>query len=200
MVLGAVQFGPVRSHLALDVMAGGHAVRFQVLGGFQQVLELHPLVAADAGHRGGAGQVAVGEFVDHRVLEDVFVIQNVMGETHFLGHPAGVVDVNASAAGALLGQRRAVIVKLQRDPHHVIAFLGQLRGDDGTVDAAGHGDDHPRFRRGFGKAKRIQICPVVQHAGGSFESLREYRKIADTLKGCFHFPLNPQRKTAMHHL
>jgi hypothetical protein len=107
-------------------VARGHAIGVEVLRRFQQVLELHPFVAADAGHRRGAGEVAVGEFVDHRLAEGVLVVEHVMGKAHLLGHAAGVVDVAARAAGALLGQRRAVIVELQGDAHHVIAFLGQL--------------------------------------------------------------------------
>jgi hypothetical protein len=104
-----------------------------------------------------------------------------MGKAHLLGHAAGVVDVAARAAGALLGQRRAVIVELQGDADHVIAFLGQHRGHDGTVDAARHGDDDPRLGGRFGEAERIErIGPVERHGAGSFVkgvgSCREYRK------------------------
>jgi hypothetical protein len=102
------------------------------------------------------GEVAVGELVDHRILEDVFVIQHVVREVHFLGHAARIVDVDPRAAGAFLGQRRAMIVKLQRHAHHVIAFFGQHRRHDRAVHAARHGHDDAGLGRRLGEAKRIE--------------------------------------------
>jgi hypothetical protein len=62
-----------------------------------------------------------------------------------------------------------VIVELQGDADDVIAFLGQHRGHDGTVDAARHGDDHPRVGGRAGEAERIErIGPVERHCAGSF--------------------------------
>ncbi len=137
-VARGVQFRAMRADLALDVVPGGHAVGLEVLRGLQQVLELHPLVAADAGHRRRPGEVAVGEFVDHRLAEGVLVVENVMRKAHLLGHPAGVVDVAPGAAGALLGQRRAVVVELERHAHHVVALVGQHRRDDRGIHPARH--------------------------------------------------------------
>ena len=57
-----------------------------------------------------------------------------------LGDVAGVVDVAAGAAGALAMGGRAMVVKLQRDPDHVVAFGLQQRSRHRRVDAAGHGD------------------------------------------------------------
>jgi len=100
------------------------------------------------------------------------------------------------------GQCRAVIVKLQRHAHYVIAFLGQLRGHDRAVHPARHGDHNPRLRGRLGKAQRVQRMFGIKghhgllaswgiggsgHAGhGLPESLIEYRKIRDTLNPLFH--------------
>ena len=121
-------------------MPRGQAVGIQFARGRQEIPELDPLVAADARDGRRAGQVLVGELVHHRFAEAVLVVEHVVGEAHLLGHAAGIVDVAPGAAGALAGQRGAVIVELQRDSHDVIALFGQLRRDDGTVDATGHGD------------------------------------------------------------
>ena len=74
------------ARFALDVMAGGHAIGVQILRRGQQILELHPLIAADAGHRGCARQIGIGEFLDHRLAEGVFVIQHIMRKAHGFGH------------------------------------------------------------------------------------------------------------------
>ena len=87
-----------------------HAIGVEVTGCFQEVLELHPLITADAGHGGRSGKVAVGEFVDHRVLEDVFIVQNVVRKAHLLGHTAGIVNVEPSTAGPFFCKGRAVII------------------------------------------------------------------------------------------
>ena len=86
-----------------------------------------------------------------------------MRKPHCLGHAAGVVDILTGAAGALLGQRRAVIVKLQGHADDVIAFVLQHRGDHGTVHAARHGDDDARVGGGLGKAQRIQSAMIERH-------------------------------------
>ena len=62
---GTVQLRPRRPVEPPDVVAGRHAVGLEVARGLEQVAELHPLVAADAGHRRRAGEVGVGELVDH---------------------------------------------------------------------------------------------------------------------------------------
>ena len=91
-----------------------------------------------------------------------------MRKTHLLSHPAGVVDVDPGTASALFCKGRAVIIQLQGHADDVIAFLGQLRRDHGTVDAARHGDDHAGFRRRLCKSKGVQPrSPIKCHGSGS---------------------------------
>ena len=128
---GAMQFGTIRAHHALYIVTRRHAVGIQILCRLQEVFELHALIATDARHRGRACEVAVGEFIDHGFLEDVFVVEHVVREAHFLGHAAGVMNVTTRTARAFFRQRRPVIIKLEGHADHVIAFFGELRGDYG---------------------------------------------------------------------
>ena len=192
---GAMQFRPLIAHHPLNVVTGRHAVGVQIARGFQQVLELDPFVTADAGHRCRPSQIAVGEFINHGILKDVFVIKHVMGEAHFLGHAAGIVNITARATGAFLGQRRAMIVELQRHAHNVVPLFGQHCRHNRTVHAAGHGDNHTGFAGRLGKTKRIKFG-IAWHRGllrdDHLGSLTEYMKMRRTLKGPFHRQLSPK--------
>jgi hypothetical protein len=75
-----VKLGAVRAGDAADVMAGGEAVGAEVAGEAQQVGELHPLVARDAGDRRAAPGIFVGEALDHAVAEPALIIEDVMGD------------------------------------------------------------------------------------------------------------------------
>jgi hypothetical protein len=107
------------------------------------------------------------------------------------------VDILPRAACTLLGQRRAVVIKLQRDAHHVIALVLQHRRHDRGIDAARHGDDDPRVGGGLGQAKRIQ--GQIAHRfriGLKVRDPQEYRKIAVTHKAAFHRLLNQRAHSA----
>src|SRR3546814_20607 len=62
-----VQLCPRRTQLPLNIVAGRQAVGAEVARGRQQVAELDRLVAAHAGDRRLAAQVAVGEVFHNRV-------------------------------------------------------------------------------------------------------------------------------------
>ena len=114
-------------------------------------MELDHLVAGDAGHRRLAGDVARGEAVDDGLLEALLVVENVVRDAQRLGHPAGVVDILAGAAGPLAVGGFAMVVELQRDADDVVAGMLEQAGDDRGVDAARHGDDHTCPLRTAGK-------------------------------------------------
>ena len=147
---------------ALDVVPSCHAISFEVLRGFQQVLELYTLVAANTGNRCCTGQITVSKLVYHRVFKDVFVIQYIVGKTHFFRNPPRVMNVYACAARPLFRQCSTMIIKLQCHAHNVIAFFGQHCRDHRAVNAAGHGDDNARFTWRLGKPKRVQRWIVIQ--------------------------------------
>ena len=94
-------------------MAGRQHLGAELARGVEQIVELDRHVAVDAGHRRLAGDVALGEAVDHRFLEAALVVEHVMRNADALGDRAGVVDVLAGAAGALAVGRGAMVVELQ---------------------------------------------------------------------------------------
>ncbi|MND74849.1 hypothetical protein D3C80_664530 [compost metagenome] len=150
---------------ATDIVAGGHGFGAQVAGHVQQVAELDRLIAPDAGDRRLALQITVRELVDHRVLEAAFVVQDIVRNADQFGGQTGVVDVLTGAAGALLLERGAVVIELQRDADHVIAGLGQQGGDDGGIHPARHGRDHARADRQADGLSRALDRGV--HVGGA---------------------------------
>jgi hypothetical protein len=175
---GAMQFRPGGPHDPPDIVPGRHAIGIQIARGAQQVLELHPLVAADAGHRRCAAQIGVGELVHHRFAEHAFIVEHIMRKAHRLGHAAGVMDIAARAARALLRQRRAMVVKLQRDSDHIVARARQLGRDHRGIDAARHRHDHAGIGRRLGKTQGIQR---FGHRRAPVGRPTQYRKIRRVL-------------------
>ena len=173
MVDGLAHLGAIADGGAADVVTGGHGLGAQIAGHVQQVAELHRLIAADAGDRRLATQIAVGELVDDRVPEAAFIIQHIMGDADHLGGQPGVVDVLAGAAGAFFLQRRAVVVELQGHAHHVIAGLRQQGCHHSGVHPARHGRHHPRAHgqahrgaRGLDRRVHVGARDVRHRAGG----------------------------------
>ena len=136
--------GPMqlRARQALHIVAGGERGRVEVPRRRQQVAELHRPVALHAGQGRFAGEIAVGEVFHDGGPEAALIVQHVMRNADPVGDRAGVVDVLAGAAGALALRGRTVVVKLQGDADDLMARLRKQRRRDGTVHAAGHGDDH----------------------------------------------------------
>ena len=159
---GAVERASAGHGPRRNVMAGGEHLRAQFTRGAEQVLELDRHVAVDAGHRCLSRHVALGEAVDHRLLETAFVVEDVVRNADPVGHRACVVDVLAGAARALAMRRRPVVVKLERDADDVIALGLQKRGRHRRVDAAGHGDDDAGVLRAPFEVE------TVTHSGSGF--------------------------------
>ena len=159
-----------------DVMAGRQELGAEFARGLEQVAEFDRLIALHARHRRLAGNVALGEAVDHRFLEAALVIEHVMRNADALGDGAGVMNVAAGATGALAVRRRPVIVELQRDADHVVAGLGKQRRRDRRIDAARHGDDNARVGRPSLDIEIVQhrsadlllvVVPACRRRGGN---------------------------------
>src|SRR5690606_4987553 len=103
-----------------DVMSCREDVGDKLGCGLEQLPELDLLVAGDARNGGLAGEIAVGERGDHRVLEAVLVVQDVMRNVELLGHSPGIVDVLTGAAASVAGRCRSVIVELQGDADDIV--------------------------------------------------------------------------------
>ena len=69
---------------------------------------------------------------------------------------ARIVNIAPCTAGPFFCQGRTVIIKLQGDAHHVIAFFGQLGRHNRAIHPPRHSHNNPRLLRGFGKAKRVE--------------------------------------------
>ena len=141
---GAVKLGAVRPDDAPDIMAGGEAIGAELAGEAQQIGELHPLVARDAGDRRPPARIFVGEALDHALAEAALIVEHVMGDAEPVGDRLGVVNVLAGAAGLRAPGRLALVVELQGHADHLGAAPRGERGHDRAVDAARHGDDDPR--------------------------------------------------------
>jgi hypothetical protein len=132
----------------------------QFARGRQQVAKLDRAVALDARHRRFAERVAVGKIVDYGFAEAAFIVEHVVRDADPLCDVAGIVDVATGAAGALTMGRGTVVIELQRDPDHVIAFGLEQGGRHRGVDATRHGDHDPCV---LGAAFEIQ---TVWHGRG----------------------------------
>ncbi len=128
----------------------------EILGRLEEIRELDLLVAGDAGDRRLAGNVALGEWLDHLFAEALLVIEHVMGNAEPRGDVARVVDVLTGAAGAFAMRRRAVVVELQRHADDIVALGGQKRRDDRGIDPARHGDDDAGLLRPLGEAEAVK--------------------------------------------
>ena len=139
-----------------DIMAGGERIGPELAGEAEQVAELHGAIALDAGDRRLAGEIALGEALDHRVAEAALIVEHVMRNADRLGDAAGVVDILAGAAGAGAVHGFAMVVELQGDADDVIALALQQRRHHRGVDAARHGRDDACGRRRLGDVERVE--------------------------------------------
>ncbi|AFL53699.1 hypothetical protein USDA257_c51740 [Sinorhizobium fredii USDA 257] len=149
----------LRARPRADVVAGRQRVGAELLRGRQQVGELDGLVAGNAWNRRFAGNVALGEGIDHRLAEARLVVEHIMRNAQSLADASGVVNVLAGAAGAGSVHRRTMVVELQSDAENIIAFAFEQPRDHGGVDTAGHGDDDTRI---FGLAVKIETVHGIQ--------------------------------------
>src|SRR5258708_16425177 len=115
----------------------------EVAGSDQQVAKLDRLVAIDAGDRGFACHITVGETVDHCRLEAALIVENVVRDADAACNHAGVVDVLACATGALAMRGGAMIVQLERNADHIVTFGLEQRSRHGRIDSALHVNDNP---------------------------------------------------------
>src|SRR3546814_9563009 len=73
-----------------DVMTGRERVGAQVARQLEQIGELRPHVALHARDRRAAGEIFVGEIVDHLPAEARFVVEEVMRDDEPVAHRARV--------------------------------------------------------------------------------------------------------------
>jgi hypothetical protein len=143
-------------------VTGRQRIRAQVPRSGQQIGELDRLVAGNAGDRRFAGHIAFGKRVDHRFLEALFVVENIVRNAERFADAPGIINVLAGAAGPCTVHRGAMVIELQRHAQHIIALAGEKPRHDGAVDAARHGDHHPRVTRVLIKSRLFTVFPGIQ--------------------------------------
>ena len=130
-------------------MSGRQQVGAEVVGCVEQIDEFQVLVAGDARDGRLAGDIGLGERLDHLLAKAVLVIEHIMGNAETRGDVPRIVDVLPGAAGALAVSRFAVVVELHGDADDVVAFGRQQRRRDRRIDASRHRNDDAGFGRGL---------------------------------------------------
>ena len=87
-------------------MAGRQRIRSKIARSGQKVGKLDGLVAGNARDRRFAGNVTLGERIDHRFAKPLLVIEHVMRNAQHFADAAGIVDVLAGAARSRRGGPR----------------------------------------------------------------------------------------------
>ena len=169
-------------------MAGRQRLGAELARSGEQFAELDRHVAVDAGHRRLARHIALGEAVDHRLLETALIVEDIVRDADRRRDRAGVVDVLPGAAGALAVSCRAVVVELQGNADDVIALGLEQRGRHRGIDAAGHGDhDDARVLRRPLQIEAVQFPAdhgaVARAPSGAAELVNKCRKRPATTIG-----------------
>ncbi len=139
-----------------DIVSGHQHVGAERFCGFKQIVKLDGLVAGDARDRRFAGNVTVGEPVDHLFFEAVFIVQHIVRNVQALGNGARIVNILSGTTGAFAVNGGAMVIKLQCDPDDIIAFALHQSGYDGRIHTAGHSDDDTRIFRLSRQAEAVQ--------------------------------------------
>ena len=144
-------------------MSRRHGVGPKVARRLQEVGELDVLIAAHAGDRRLAGEIAFGEGRDDLFAKAALVVEHVMRDPELRRDRACVMDVAPCAAGPLArcGFGRSGIIKLQRDADDIVAVARQHGRHDGRIHAARHRDDDPRGCGGLGESEGVEGGCVI---------------------------------------
>src|SRR3546814_2641311 len=110
-------------------MTGRERVGAQVARQLEQIGELRPHVALHARDRRAAGEIFVGEIVDHLLAEARFVVEDVMRDAQPVAHRARVADVAARAARS--EEHTSELQSLMRISYAV--FCSQIKNNTTTA-------------------------------------------------------------------
>src|SRR6185503_2923539 len=169
----------VRLHAPARVVAGRHELAVEPLRRAEELPELEPVVALDAGVRGAPREVLPHEILDDVLPERLLEIEDVVGKSEPRRHAAAIIDGVERAAAA--GRRRALRVapELHRDADDGMPALLEERRGDGGVDAAAHGDEDGR--RVVGKERSVQRSLRVRQEARVGEPWRSFSTTPGTM-------------------
>jgi hypothetical protein len=129
-----VQFRPGGALDPADIMAGRQRIGAQIPRHAQQVAKLQMLVAGDAGHWRLPGGVAVSEGGHHAVFKSLFRIDDVVRNAKPVRDALGVPYILPGAAGALTAAGGPLVVKLERNPDHLMPGARHQPGHHRAID------------------------------------------------------------------
>ncbi len=175
-------------------MPGCQRSRSKITRRLQHIAKLHPLIASHTRDRCFTRQIRIRKIIHHGLAKIMLIVQNIMRNANTLSNNAGIVYVLPCTAGPDPAHRFTMIIKLKRNPHHVIALLFQQRRRNRRVHPARHGHHHAGLSRFSRQIQTIQARLGVIHVTHE----REYRRFAS---GCNHRlpkpslprPANPAR-------
>jgi len=152
IVGGAKKFVALRCFIESDarVVSGDQSIRADFARGFDELIELHMIVAERARNRRAAGEIVVNKRTDDSIFKTLLEIYNVMRKAEMFGDALGVVHiVDAAATMPFVSLRvefgkAALIPKLHGEADDWSALLAQHCGDGGTVNATAHRDGGER--------------------------------------------------------
>src|SRR5687768_6021684 len=104
------------------VVSGRHRVRAELVCEVQELRQLDAAVAAHAGARRVALEVAVHERLDHDAPEKLAPVEGVVREAETIGDSARIVNVLRRAAATLDRSVVGVIPEMERDTDHLEAL------------------------------------------------------------------------------
>src|SRR5579863_468740 len=131
------------------VMAGRDEVRLKGARALPQAIELDLAIAHHARIRRAAAQVLGSKVVHHTGSEIRSQIDDVKGKIEPLRYPARVLEIVVRTTGPSAARfaRRPLGRKPHRHPDDIVALVAEQRRGHGTIDSAGHRNQHPRLHR-----------------------------------------------------
>lgn len=168
-------------------MSGGEAICAKFTGHPQEVGELGPHIATDAGDRRAAGEIVVSKALYHFVAKFTLVIEDIVRKSEPICDFASIANVVTGAARTFAAGSRSIVVELKRHTDHFGATLGGKRGNNRTVDSTRHGHDNPTF--GSGTRQVEQGCRIGRkvkkgvHDGEALTPRTECGKVYSLIRG-----------------
>ena len=117
------------------VVSGGYIVRLHHFCRVKHLFPFQEAVAFDTGIGRLAAEIAAHKGIDNGSCKIADAVEGIKADAQCLRHPSGVVDLTASAVGAVIRSPGA-----QRHAAHFISFLFQEIGCYGAVHTSGHAD------------------------------------------------------------
>src|SRR5215831_39112 len=155
-----------------NIVAGRHVVDASFPSEFNQAVELHTFVAADAGIRCDPAQISMEKIVDHTGTEPLPRVDDFIGDPELLRDELG--NTNLTTAPFLPPLRWGdgfvlMLPNLKSDATDVIALADEQGSRDGAIHSTAHSEQDSRashgallYRGARGRARGIDAVLVCR--------------------------------------